>query len=440
MRQFITGVALLVFIINGCSVPETDQSSNWRGPNRDGIYHETNLLQEWPETGPQKLWEFDQLGEGYCSVAIANNTIYTAGTIDSISFLFAFDMNGQLKWEKELGPEWVKTFPGMRSTPSIDNGLGYILNGLGILFCFNSENGAIVWTKDYVKDFGAKEIMHGQSENLLINGDYLYCTPGGKEYNVVALNKKTGDLIWKSPGLGEIPAYCSPILFERGGKKFISTNTFKSVICLNAESGELAWSHTFVGQKYGIHPHSHIYRDGHLMVSDGFEIGIFMLKISEDGTSVEKLWENNLMDETNGHQVRVGDMIYGAAETKKKFIGVDWNTGETKIEMRKFTPGTVIATSDGMLYTYSYGGQLGLLKPLEDSFEIKGSFKLEKRREIHIAHPVIHNGILYIRYMNQLIAYDIFELYLVCVALLRAQSLRPVRLLLPCRVCPSDCR
>ena len=132
-----------------------------------------------------------------------------------------------------------------------------------------------------------------------------------------------------------------------------------------------------------------------------------MLQISADGNSVDTLWRNTLLDETNGHYVVIGDNIYGAAETKKRFICVDWNTGETKYQIRKFTPGTVIATSDGMVYAYSYNGEMGLLQPTETGFNIKGSFKLEKRREVHIAHPVIHNGILYIRYMNQLMAYDI---------------------------------
>jgi len=240
----------------------------------------------------------------------------------------------------------------------------------------------------------------------LIDGEMIYCTPGGEKSNVVALNKNTGELIWSSPAVGEQSAYCSPILFEWAGKKFLSTITFKTVICLEAETGKLAWSYPLKGIKYGIHANSPIYKDGHLFVSDGFEVGVLMLKISGDGNSVEKIWENTVMDETNGHQLAVGNDIFGAAENKKQFICIDWNTGETKYAMKDFSPGTVIA-ADGMLYCYAYNGKVGLIKPTENGFEIKGSFKLEKRREVHIAHPAIHNGRLYIRYMNSLMVYDI---------------------------------
>ncbi len=397
---------LVLIIIQSCMSPEAGETSHWRGPNRDGIYLETNLLKEWPENGPELLWTFEELGIGYASACVTDKKIYIAGTLDSIGFLFAMDHQGKLVWKTELGPDWTETYPGFRSTPTINDGQGYILDGLGILYSFNPEDGSILWSIDLFKDFDGLQTQHGMSENLLIEGDMLFCTPGGHEYNVVALDKKTGELIWKSKGNGEKSAYCSPILIERGGKKYLITLTAKSVISIDIEDGALAWQHDLEGIKYGVHANSPIYRDGYLLVSDGFEIGCFMLKLSEDGKTVEQVWKNELMDETNGHQVVLGDYIYGAAETKKKFISIDWYTGKIRYDIRDFSPGTVIA-ADGMLYCYSYNGEVGLVEPMEHGFEIRGSFKLPKERDIHISHPVIHDGILYIRYMNTLMAYDI---------------------------------
>ncbi|MBC8486339.1 MAG: PQQ-binding-like beta-propeller repeat protein [Bacteroidetes bacterium] len=383
-----------------------DEICQWRGPNRNGIYPETNLLTQWPEKGPEVIWEFNELGMGYSSAAVTKNGVFTAGTIDSISYIYRFDHEGNLVWKTQLGPEWTKTFPGMRSTPLIYGDKGYIINGLGKLFCFETKTGNISWQKDILKECNASNIQHGINENLLIDGDKIYCTPGGPDTNIVALNRKTGDLRWASKGSGEKSAYCSPLLIEVGGTKFLITMTFKSLVSVNAKNGEVAWTKTLEGDEYGIHAQTPYYRDGYLFVQDGYEIGCFMLKLSEDGYSYEEIWKNKILDETNGHSVVIGDNIFGAAETKKQFVCLDWNTGEIKYNTREISEGTVIA-ADGMLYCCTYPGQLSLVKPTEKNFDIVSSIKLPGEGNEHIAHPVIKDGRLYIRHINSLRVYSI---------------------------------
>ncbi len=262
----------------------------------------------------------------------------------------------------KLGPEWMTSFPGMRSTPLIYGDKGYIINGLGKLFCFETNTGNISWQKDILKEYNASNIHFGMNENLLIDGDKIFCTPGGPDTNIVALNRKTGDLIWASRGTGEKSAYCSPLLIKVGGTKFLITMTFKSLVSVNAENGEVAWARALAGDENGVHAQTPHYRDGFLFVQDGFEIGCFMLKLSEDGYLYKEVWKNKMLDETNGHTVVIGDNIYGAGETKKQFVCLDWNTGEVKYNTREISEGTVIA-ADGMLYCCTYSGQLSLVKP-----------------------------------------------------------------------------
>jgi len=383
-----------------------DEICQWRGPNRSGVYPETNLLTHWPEEGPEVIWEFNELGMGYSSVAVTKNGVFSAGTIDSISYVYRFDHKGNLVWKTQLGPEWTKTFPGMRSTPLIYGDKGYIINGLGILFCFETKTGNISWQKDMLKEYNASNIQHGINENLLIDGNKIFCTPGGPDTNIVALNRKTGDLLWASKGSGEKSAYCSPLLIKIGGTKFLITLTFKSLVSVNAENGEVAWTKALEGDEYGIHAQTPYYRDGYLFVQDGYEIGCFMLKLSEDGYSYEEVWKNKILDETNGHSVVIGDNIFGAAETKKQFVCLDWNTGEIKYRTKEISEGTVIA-ADGMLYCCTYPGQLSLVKPLEENFDIVSSIKLPGEGNEHIAHPVIKDGRLYIRHINSLRVYSI---------------------------------
>ena len=403
--------ALAIVLLGSCStgerMPETPgEFSQWRGPDRDGVYPEENLLAEWPDEGPGIIWEYNDLGGGYSSAAVTNKRVYAAGTIDSVSHLFAFDLDGKLLWKTELGREWTKTFPGIRSTPLIVGEMGYIVNGLGILFCFNTETGEITWQKHLLEDFGASNIQHGINENLLVDGEKLFCTPGGPDSNIVALDRVTGDIIWVSKGAGEKSAYCSPKLIEVGGNKFVITMTFKTLVSVNAKNGEVAWVKPLEGDEYGIHSQTPIYRDGWLFVQDGYEIGCFMLKLSGDGYSYQDVWKSKVLDETNGHAVVMGDRIYGAAETKKKFVCLDWNTGELLYDTREISEGTVIA-ADGMLYCCTYAGELSLVKPNPDNFEIVSRITLPGEDKEHIAHPVIKDGRLYIRHRDLLRVYDV---------------------------------
>ncbi|MCD4736144.1 MAG: PQQ-like beta-propeller repeat protein [Bacteroidales bacterium] len=406
LKTFFLIIVVFQLIVKCTSVNPHSEISQWRGPDRNGIYPETNLLTEWPEKGPELIWDYHGLGKGYSSAAVTSERIITAGTIDSISYLHAFDHNGNKLWETRLGPEWMKTFPGMRSTPLIVGDTGYIINGLGNLFCFSSETGQILWSKDMLKQFHAKNIQHGINENLLIDGEKLFCTTGGPDSNIVALNRFNGDLIWTSKGSGERSAYCSPLLVNHHGLKLFITMTFKSLVAVNAENGDVMWIKPLEGDEYGIHAQTPHYRNGHLFVQDGYEIGCFMLELAEDGKSYEEIWKNKLMDETNGHSVIIGDHIYGAAETKKQFVCLDWYTGEVKYATREISEGTVIA-ADGMLYCCTYAGQLSLVRPTETEFQITSSIQLPGKGKEHIPHPVIKDGRLYIRHISSLRVYSL---------------------------------
>lgn len=400
---------LSLILLAACSTPEvtnTITQSEWRGPNRDGIYPEKGLLTEWPEEGSTLLWKFTELGEGFSSPTFVGEKMFISGTIDSVSYLFNLDLNGNLIWKTAYGKEWMKSYPGVRSSPTIVDDQVYILSGIGELFCLSAENGSLVWKKNLITEFGAQPTQYGMSENLLIDGDMIFCTPGGAEYNVIALNRFTGELIWSNKGMGEKSAYANPRIITIGKEKYYITMTDKSVLSINITTGELAWSQPLDGIKSGAHANSPYYRDGYLFLMDGFEVGAYMFKIAEDGKSAERVWKNEIMDETQGHSVVVGDNIYGSAESKNKLVCLDWKTGEEKFELRKYAPGTSIF-ADNHLYIYGYSGVVGLVEPTETEFIDRGSFKLPKRSELHIAHPVIHNGVLYIRYVNELFAYNI---------------------------------
>ena len=381
--------------------------AQWRGPERNGIYPESNLLTQWPAEGPKLLWRFDSLGTGYASVAVTSEKVYTIGTKDSISSVYAFDKSGKMLWRKSLGKEWMVNWPGMRSTPVIFKGMGYVLNGFGVLYCFDAENGDVVWMKDIVKEYKTPVPEFGLCENLLVDGDKLFCTTASSEALVIALNRKNGDLIWKSAGFtDDSTTYSSPILIELGGKKFFVNETKKALISVNAETGKLAWRYEIKGFPIS---HTPIFRKGYLFTVNTWKNGSVMLKISDDGLSYSEVWRNKEFDPQQGDVAVIGDKIYGSGYEGKRFMGVDWSTGKEFFADSTRADVTNVISAENLIYTYELrGGAVKLLKPIGNGVEKVGSFRiLGGTVQLHCSHPVIKDGRLYIRHDNSLFVYDI---------------------------------
>jgi len=389
------------------------EKSDWQGPTRDCIFPEKNLLKQWPEKGPEMLWSFEGLGFGHSSAAIANNKIYLTGVKDTISStgtLYTFDINGKLLWQKDYGKDFTLNFHGTRSTPVIVDNLIYIESGMGAVYCLNSETGDQVWAVDFIKDFGVDSVVQfGYSESVLIDGDNLVCVPGGKENNVVALNRFTGKKVWSSKGEGEIATYNSPILINYNGLKLVIAMTSHSVMGIDAATGEKYWRIEQT-QQNKIHANTPLYFDGKLVIaSAGREAtsGMVQLQLSADGKSAEVTWRNKKLTNLMGGVVRIDTCLYGSAYLKNDWQVINWNTGEMMVQNKDLGGGSIIY-ADGLFYCYAENdGEVALANASPEKFEIISRFKVPLGTDQHWARPVIHNGKLYIRHGNALMAYKI---------------------------------
>ncbi len=410
MSKVILPGIVLLFLFSGLLMPK--RVSQWRGPNRDGIYLESNLLKKWPVDGPRLLWSYQGLGIGQGSVAVAGEKIFVTGIPDTIkaeAFLFAFGANGQLLWKKSYGKDWTGIFPGARSTPTIVDDLVYIESGNGSVHCLKTNNGEEVWNVDFFKDFQADSVQFGFSESLLVDGDVLYCTPGGKTNNVVALNRFTGQKIWGSSGYKEKATYCSPIIINHNGVRLLVTLTSTSIIGLNAETGEMYWRiHQFQDNK--IHANTPVYFDGKLLVSSASRkdsSGLVMLQLSPDGKRAEIAWRNKEFINLMGGFIVKDGMIYGSAYLQPKWFCIDVQTGQTKYIAKELGGGPVIY-SDGLFYCYAEkDGEMALVNGTPEQFSVVSKFKIPLGTAQHWAHPVIADGKLYIRHNESLMVYDI---------------------------------
>lgn len=377
--------------------------AQWRGPNRDGVYPEKNLLGKWPEGGPKLLWRYEALGKGYSSAAVTSTRVYSAGSIDSTLYLFSFDLAGKLIWKSKLGPEWNKDFPGPRATPLIYDGLGYITSGKGVLYCFDAQTGMVKWKKDLFNDIKGCNVRWGFTDNLIVDGNKLICTPGGISDNVVALDKNSGGVIWKSRGNGEPSAYCSPIIVEKNGKKFFITMTLRSLISIDIETGALVWKQNLAGDS---HANTPIYSDGLLCGYD--VVGGVVLKLADDGKSVKEAWRNSHIRIPQGDGVVMNGNLFCYNPGQKKLVCFEWKTGNEKYSYNIDAAILTLVAADGLLYAYSFnGGSVHLLKPNGTSFDLMGKFYLPGKMDEHCAHPVIKDGRIYFRINNMLYAYSI---------------------------------
>lgn len=404
MKQVMPVIIISLLFANMLSAQEAAQ---WRGKNRDGIYNETGLLRSWPANGPKLLWHYDNIGDGHSSAAVvSHDRIFTAGATDGKGNIYAFSLDGKLIWSTPYGDEWTESYPGARSTPLVNENKVYFMSAFGKIVCLAAEKGNLLWTVDIMKDYDGRNIVWGVTENLLIDGDKLFCTAGGLKNNVIALNKNTGKLIWSNPGNGEISAYNSPALITLPARKIVVTMTEKSILGLDAETGKKLWSYEQINQ-WSVHANTPLYSDGYLYCVSGYGYGGVMLKLSADGTKIEKVWKNASLDTRIGGVVLLNGRIYGLGDKVKGLYCLDWKTGkEVAFDKSSGKPGVIIA-AEGMLYTYDEGGEVALFEPTLDGFKKISSFKVPFGTAQHWAHPVIENGRLYIRHGNALMVYDI---------------------------------
>jgi outer membrane protein assembly factor BamB len=386
------------------------QLSQWRGPLRNGIYPDKGLLKQWPAKGPEMLWSYEGLGAGHGNIGLSKDKIFVLGMPDTIGVLYAFDYNGKLLWKKKYGLEWHENYTGSRSTPTIVGDRVYFESGQGIVFCYNGNTGDKIWSADLFKKFDAMKTTWGMAESLLIEGDILFCTPGGKENNIVALNRFTGETIWTSKGNGQPQAYCSPIYVKHNKTSLIVTMTAESIIGVDALTGQCYWQVPQF-QVNKIHANTPVYSGGKIYCSSDYDIsnsGLVALKLSDDGKSVTIDWRNENFKNLIGGIILWEGYIYGSMYRKNMWYCLDASDGQILYSSDKFGDGNIIM-ADGRFYCYSEKGEIALAAANPSSFNVISKFQVPLGTDQHWSHPVISQGRLYVRHGNALMAYNLKE-------------------------------
>lgn len=383
----------------------------WRGPRRNGISDETGLLQSWPQGGPKRLWTVSDIGRGYSSPIITGGTLYITGDVGSELRVFAFDLDGKPKWQTTNGRSWKRSWPGSRSSCTVDAGRLFLMNALGRVACLDPANGKELWSVNILERFGGKYGTWGLAECLLVDGPRVIVTPGGKKALMAALDRNTGKTLWTTePIAKDAPAYASPILFELAGRRQIASYSGGHAFGVDAESGKLLWKLPWSAgrQMLGIMPV--LDGDAVIVSSSSIKGGLsarIRLRPTDDGVEAKEVWTAPV-DDLHGTSILLDGRLYGSGHrTHKGWACLDARTGEILYKASGLVKGSVMY-ADGRLYCLSENGIMSLLEATTAGFQTRGQFRLAKARKPDVwPHPVICDGRLYLRYHDKLWCYDI---------------------------------
>lgn len=414
-----TSLVLLSAIHNSASAEDWPQ---WRGPRRDAVSRETGLQLSWPEAGPPVAWKASGLGTGFSSVVISRGLVFTMGRHDTEVIVTALkEADGQIAWTRKIGT----TNRAPCSTPTADGDHLYVLDPDGDLVCLKSASGEIVWERSFLNDFGGKMMSgRGYGESPLIDGEKLICTPGGPEATLVALNKLTGEVLWKAklPELGaagrEGAGFSSIVPTTVAGVRQYVQLVGRGIVGVAANDGRFLWGNNSIANDTANIPTPVVHGDL-VFAANGYNAGSVLVKIvpasqSKEGpqnfdAKVLYSLTSSQFQNHHGGVLLIGDYLYGGHGNNNGLpTCLDFKTG--KVLWKRRGPGVgsaAIVSADGHLWFRYQNGLVALIEASPEGYQLKGSFEIPGAGGDSWAHPVIANGRLFLREQDLLWVYEI---------------------------------
>lgn len=394
------------------------QTVMFRGDNHCGIFtQEQNLLKEWPEGGPEKMWVVNNAGKGHSSAIVEGGRIYTAGLTEDEQNekLSCYTLDGTLVYQVTYGRAWTKSYQETRCSPLIDGDRIYIISGMGELVCLNKADGKILWSVDYWQKYGLTPSDQGISDQPLLDGDNVIINAAGKEVCLVAYNKMTGDVVWETPSFGDKSMYVPCIMIEWKGKRQIIGAIEEHVFGVDPKTGKMVWNDS----KWIPDPENKkwsnamvntpVFYEGYLFVSLGDGHGCTLYKMADDLSSVTFQWKKGDVDMYMGGMILVDGIVYGSTGNKNKWAAIDIKAGEVRYHdtWQGKARGALIC-ADNMFYMFDERrGFMALARINPEHLDIVSEFRVTDGAGACFSHPSIYDGVLYVRHGEALVAYKV---------------------------------
>ena len=414
-RTLCTALVLscsLIFPALCCNNAEAGDWPQFLGPNRNGLSKETGLLKAWPASGLKMVWRVTG-GAGMSGIAVSDGklaTIVQRGGKQRVLLLDA--KTGNTVWDSPVATAYRNSMgQGSRATPTIDNGTIYVFTGEGILAALNMADGKISWQHDVVSEMGGKTADYGMASSPLIVGKLVGVPAGAPGATVVAYEKSTGKLAWKSGN--DKAGYSSASLLTVGGRKQIVAFTGKSAWGLHPISGNRLWRFPYETD-FDCNIATPLAWKGKVFISAGENHGSSLLTLKPAGTTfdVETEWESTGRSSVLRNEwqtsILLGDYLYGmdnvgGAGPITHLTCVSIADGKRVWQQRRFGKGNMIA-ADGKLFISTLDGELAIVAASPKAFREIGREKvLRSTRQA----PALSDGLLYLRDDQKILCLDV---------------------------------
>jgi outer membrane protein assembly factor BamB len=406
-RSIVLTAVVAVAALAGAQPAALNDWPQWRGPNRDGVSTEKGLLQEWPATGPARVWNIAGLGGGYGAVAISGERIFVQGLVNRNSVVTVVNKaDGKHLWSKAIGGAGDNDRgPGPRGTPTVDGDRVYVLSENGDLICLKVQDGTQVWQRNILKDFGGRNIGWLISESPLIDGDHVIVTPGGRGASLVALNKMTGATVWTTKELSDEAGYSSPIAGDVQGVRTIMTLTGEAGVGVRASDGKLMWRNTRPANRTA-NVATPVFHDNKVFYTSNYDTGAALLGLtaSNGAVAATEVYFTREMQNHHGGVILVDGYLYGY--NNSILTCLEFATGKMMWRHRSVGKGAV-TYADGRLYLVGENQTVGLADASPSAYTERGRFRIDDQGWPTWAHPVVSGGRLYIRNQGTLTSYDV---------------------------------
>jgi outer membrane protein assembly factor BamB len=411
-----------------------DDWPQYRGPNRNDVSAEMGLLRSWPPDGPPLAWTYTDAGIGYSGPAIVGDRLYTIGGRGDSEYLIALDIksvkDGTVAgaWNAQVGPlfDWKgnQWSAGPSSTPTVDGDVVFALGGMGDLICVAAGDGKERWRKNLPRELdaqvnpiggGPKNLGWGFTWSPLVDGERLICLPGGPKGTVAALDKKTGDVIWRSSEVADQAAYTSPMVADIEGVRQYVVLTNQGLFGVDARDGRVLWNHRRK-PPYGTEVVNSPIVDGSLIYATvGAGQGCDLLRITRGGDkfNVEPVYGNRNMTNHHGNVALIGEHIFGFSEGKG-WMCQAFQTGEIVwAEKAKLRAGSM-TYADGRIYCYGEDdGTTVLIEASSTGWTESGRFRIPQQSTRRKPSgkiwtpPVVSGGRLFLRNQEFVFCFDV---------------------------------
>jgi outer membrane protein assembly factor BamB len=391
----VVGIFVCVWSITAFAEGAADATDwpQWRGPNRDGISSEKGWLSTWPEGGPKQLWRLS-VGTGYSSVAVSNGRVYTMGNVEKTDTVYCLDADTGAEMWTHSYPCATESggHPGPASTPTVDGGYVYTLSREGDLFCLDAGSGNVIWSRN-VKDFGAKSPEWDFASSVLVLDNMVIVDAG----MALALDKSTGNLIWKTKDYGDVwddiknqgGGYSAPFAFNLNDRQRLAVFNASGLVILDPKNGQELMLHPWK-TSYNIHAAIPIVSGDKVFISSGYNVGCALIQVS--GAKPTVMWQNRNMRNHFNSCVLWQGHLYGFDESQLRCL--DWDTGDVKWTQRGLGKGSLML-ADGRLIIMSDKGKLVIAEASPEGFNELAGAKLLSG--LCWTVPVLSNGRIYCR-------------------------------------------